>query len=176
MPLPLIAALAPSIIGGIASLLGKGKGKEIPKESKATSASRSWFQNYLQQGLQRGNTPFMGTMPGVQPAFYNALDMINRYYTKGKKGYTKPQARGMGSILGLPTTGGAGGGFNPYAGGGGGGYGGGGYRGGMPGFGAMAGGMGGGFNPWANFAPRGMAFRPLESGVDVNQGAGWGQR
>ena len=166
MPLPvaLIAALAPSIIGGISSLLGIGKGKEIPKESPQTSASRNWFQNYLQEGLKRPPSVFGGTMPGPQSAFYNALDMVNRYYTKGKKGYTAPKARTMSQILGLGSSGG--GGFNPYGGGSVNPWAGGGYRGGPP--------LGGGMNPWGSYTPRTMAFRPLEQGVNATQGGGWG--
>jgi len=169
--------MAPTVIGGIASLLGLGKGKEIPRESKQTSQSRSWMQNYLQQGLQRGNTPFTGTMPGMQPAFYDALNIMSTFYGGGKK-YKKPKQQGMESILGLPKTGG---GFNPYAsrggyggggygggyggggyGGGGYGGGGGGYGGGKRGYGAMPGGMSGGYNPWANYGPRTTPFRPLD--------------
>ena len=150
MPIPvaLIAALAPSIIGGITSLLGKGKGKEIPRESAATAKARQQMMSYMMPGGQpRQMTPFTGTMPGVQKGFYDALNMMSMFY--GKKPYKMPKRRGMGTILGLPTTGG----FNPYAGGGVGGPGGGGggmYR-GEP-------------NPWARYGGAPMPYRPLEEG------------
>jgi len=136
MPLPAIAAYAPMILGGLSSLLGLGKGKEIPKESEANTKMRSQLFNYMMPGGQlRQNTPFMGTRPGVQSGFYDALNMLSMFY--GGKPYKQPKRQGFQDILGLPSSSGAqarpgappypgfGGGFNPYEGGGMGGMGGG---------------------------------------------------
>jgi len=101
MPLPIAAMLAaaPSVIGALGSLFGKGKGEEIkysPMNPQANQMQNQLMQ-YLMSRMGQQN-PFAQ----VNPMSMNAMNMVSSYYTGNP--YTQP-GWGQGSP----------GGPNPFA-------------------------------------------------------------
>lgn len=99
LPLATIAALAPSVIGMLGSLFGKGKGEEIKYSPMNPQANQ--MQNQLMQYLM-GRVGQQNPFAQVNPMSMNAMNMVSQYYTGNP--YTQP-GWGQGSP----------GGPNPFA-------------------------------------------------------------